>query len=89
MPQPGAAYAAGVRVGRGCWFAPRIQRRQCCGDVDAASPLRRGGPHLRGWPDGRQEGAAKGLSRRIGAAGNSACGSVLAWYGRVVGSARG
>lgn len=29
------------------------------------------------------------LSRRIGAAGNSACDNVLAWYGRVEGAARG
>ena len=33
----------GYRVGRGCWFAPRIQRCQCCGDVDAASPTQQRG----------------------------------------------
>ena len=30
----------GYRVGRGCWFAGRIQRRQLCVDVDAASPIK-------------------------------------------------
>ena len=45
--RPAPPAARGYRVGRGCWFAGRIQRRQSCVDVHAASPKRQPRPTRR------------------------------------------
>jgi len=69
VPLPGAARTVGVPGWAGLLVCPRIQRRQCCGDVGAASP--QGRSWVRCWFG--DNAAASGARRWCGPISPTEC----------------